>query len=280
MAQHKVLTENCEDAWNESVAAGVTSVLDNADYKVGAGSAKISPDASVAAGVILATEVIGPVDLSDCETVKLWVKCSVDTELGDLQLLLDAHAQCASPEEALDIPALTAGTWSLCELALSDPTQLSAIISVGLKYVTDLGASDIWVDDVNGLILTPEFQRRALMAWYPTLNKYVPVTCTADGELVTEQAVSPTIYNVTMTNADQEYSQVLPAGTKKLAFHCRDGTAFRFAFETGKVAAPTAPYFTVRANAAVSEDHINAAALTLYFACGAAGKVVELVAWA
>ena len=91
-------------------------------------------------------------------------------------------------------------------------------------------------------------------------------------------AGTPTLYNVTMTNADTEYSQALPANTKKFLIHTQDGTAFRIAFVTGKVATPTAPYFTVLANDAYYEDGIKAS-ITLYFGCASAGKIVEIIAW-
>ncbi len=192
MAEHKILIDDCEDAWDESVAAGVTSVLDNADYKVGAGSAKISPDATVAAGTILATEAMAPVDLSDCKIAKLWIKSSVDTALGDLQILLDNNANCASPEETLDVPALAAGVWSLCDLPLANPESDTAIISKGLKYVTDLGACDIRVDDVNGCIVTPEYAQTLIRGWYPTLDKSIPVKVGDDG---TVQVFDPAVFN-------------------------------------------------------------------------------------
>ena len=91
-------------------------------------------------------------------------------------------------------------------------------------------------------------------------------------------ALTPAIYNVTMTSADTEYSQALPTNTKKFLIHTRDGTTFRLAFVTGKVAMPTAPYFTVLANDIYYEDDIKATP-TLYFGCASAGKVIEIIAW-
>lgn len=89
-------------------------------------------------------------------------------------------------------------------------------------------------------------------------------------------AATPTLYAVTMTTQNTEYSQALPAGTKKFTIISRDGTPFRLAYVTGKVAAPTDPYRTLTAK---GEDNLNLASLTLYFACSAAGKVVEIEAW-
>ena len=98
-------------------------------------------------------------------------------------------------------------------------------------------------------------------------------------EALTPTATTPAIYNVTMTLADTEYSQALPANTKKFLIHTRDGTAFRLAFVTGKVATPTVPYFTILANDSYYEDLIQPAILTLYFGCASAGKIIELIVW-
>lgn len=93
---------------------------------------------------------------------------------------------------------------------------------------------------------------------------------------VVPHCTTPALYTVTMTTQNVEYSQALPAGTKKFTIVSRDGTPFRLAYVTDKVAAPTDPYRTVVSK---GEDNLNAAALTLYFACSAAGKVVEIEAW-
>jgi len=91
-------------------------------------------------------------------------------------------------------------------------------------------------------------------------------------------ADAPAIYNVTTAVINTEYSQALPANTKKFLIHTRGGAACRLAFETGKVAAPVEPYYSIPANGEYKEDHINPAALTLYFA-SAAAEVVEIIAW-
>jgi len=93
-----------------------------------------------------------------------------------------------------------------------------------------------------------------------------------------KEATTPVVYNVTMTNANAEYSQALPANTKKFLIHTQDETAFRFAFVTGKVATPTAPWLTVLAGSRYFEDMVLTSA-TLYFASASAGKIIEVVAW-
>jgi hypothetical protein len=97
--------------------------------------------------------------------------------------------------------------------------------------------------------------------------------------LLVQPSSTPAIYNVTMTNANTEYSQALPANCDKFTIKCQDGTAFRLAYVTGKVAAPTAPYRTIDANVVKSEDGLSLASTTLYFACASAGKIIEIEAW-
>ena len=97
--------------------------------------------------------------------------------------------------------------------------------------------------------------------------------------------VNPTIYNVTMTLADTEYSQQISQYTKQFMVHTRDESSFRLAFETGYVATPTAPYLTIPVNARYFEDKVFLRVQTtdwdgtLYFASDSAGKYIEIVEW-
>ena len=92
-------------------------------------------------------------------------------------------------------------------------------------------------------------------------------------------AQTPYIYNVTLTLANTEYSQALPRGTKKFTISERNGNAFRWAFEPGRVATPTEPYQTVLANQVYFEDHVNLVGVTVYLAAPVLGRVIEIVAW-
>ena len=87
-----------------------------------------------------------------------------------------------------------------------------------------------------------------------------------------------------MTEADTEYSQVLRRKCLTFLIHTRDESSFRFAFEAGKVATLTEPYFTVPVDSGYSEFEINndfsdEELLTTYFASDSAGKVIEIIAW-
>jgi len=88
------------------------------------------------------------------------------------------------------------------------------------------------------------------------------------------EATTPTEYNITLTDANTEYSQALPENTRRLCFRCRTGVQVRYAWVTGKVATPIAPYQTLVAGAEYALDGVKLAA-TLYWASATAGAVIE-----
>jgi hypothetical protein len=145
-----ILIEDCEDAWNEFVAANVTSTADT-DCKVGSHSAKLAVGVDVAAGTLLASEAITALDLSGRKEISLWIKSSVTINANDLRLFLDDNVTCESPLESLFIPALVANTWTKVALTLANPASDTAIISVGIQMVVDTGAFNLFIDDVRGI---------------------------------------------------------------------------------------------------------------------------------
>jgi len=148
-----LVVEDCEDDWDElGAVAGVTNSLDNVDYKVGTQCLKMDITGAVAAGTILATEVIAK-DLETYTHLEFWIKSSVATAAGDLQVLLDDTAKCVSVLETLNVPALTANVWRHCRVALANPQLDIALISIGLKYTVDIGACTIRIDDFVGVRL-------------------------------------------------------------------------------------------------------------------------------
>jgi hypothetical protein len=92
-------------------------------------------------------------------------------------------------------------------------------------------------------------------------------------------ATTPTIYNINLTSVDTEYSQAIPAGTKKLQFWSRNDEDIRFSFTTGKVATPTAPYLTHKGGLSTHEGELYLTGQTIYFATDVAGDVVEMLCW-
>ena len=96
---------------------------------------------------------------------------------------------------------------------------------------------------------------------------------------MTNVTETPTVYNKTLTVADTEYSQALPSSTREIRFRCRTLFDVRFAWVTGKVATPTAPYLTLPAGSDYSSDDKDLTAKKLYLASSEAGVVVEISVW-
>lgn len=111
-----------------------------------------------------------------------------------------------------------------------------------------------------------------------------PIKTDVNGELQVDvlsypRAETPTIYAISLTNKDTEYSQVLPNGTKRFAISLRNDKAFRIAFETGKVATPTDPYLMIKGNTEYSEQDLNLSGKTLYIASYDDNQTAQLIVW-
>jgi hypothetical protein len=106
----------------------------------------------------------------------------------------------------------------------------------------------------------------------PLINTKLDTVNTNQGTIETDieamTATTPTIYNISIAIAGTEYSQALPANTKRFSLSIIDGTPgenFRWAYETGKVATPTAPYRQLDQSFEYECDKINSSA-TIYVA--------------
>lgn len=90
-------------------------------------------------------------------------------------------------------------------------------------------------------------------------------------------SVSPTIYNKTMTSANTEYSQELPAGTRKFLIKCRTAFDIKLAFVAS---ASGTTYVTIPADKALLVDNLSLSGTRiLYFQCATAAKVAEILVW-
>ena len=138
-------------------------------------------------------------------------------------------------------------------------------------FPTATGIPYITVYDIGNNHAVPSAQ------YIKSANLWVPIS-TADPMPVETAGRTPGIYNVTMTNANTEYSQALTNCKKFIILMRENDTAFRIAFVTGKVATSTVPYFTVPEGSSYNEDNINFTG-TIYFACASAGKNIQIIAW-
>jgi hypothetical protein len=148
--RHKVSSTRihaCATTFDEATDGDFTQALDTKDKKQGAQSLKLTIAVGASAGDFVSDSITSK-DISGYDTIEMWVKSTVATSAGNLKLLLDDSASCASPIETLSIPALSADTWTFVRMTLANPETDTAIISVGLEYDSDLGACTVWIDDI------------------------------------------------------------------------------------------------------------------------------------
>ncbi len=145
-----LVVEDCEDSWT-SASGEVTSETDEDVKWRGSKSVKLTFTDAFTTGVAAYENGLGGLDLTPYTHLHFYIRSSTDTEEGDLQILLDEHDNCASPSDTLSVPALTAGEWKECNVALTgDEGDMDTIVSVGLKVANDLDQSfTIWIDDVR-----------------------------------------------------------------------------------------------------------------------------------
>jgi hypothetical protein len=141
---------SCDSAWNESVAAGLTAAVDTEIKWRGNSSLRITVAASAAASALI-TDNLTALDISGKTHIEFWCRSSIAVLAGGIHLLLDDTASGVSPLETLALPALVANTDTFVRLALANPHLDTAIISVGVRFTTDNGASVFWIDDVEAI---------------------------------------------------------------------------------------------------------------------------------
>ena len=142
-----LLLEDCEDAWTAGGAGRTTSTTTG---KVGTNAARVTT-VTIGATTLLQYEDIASTDLTTYDGIYCWLRSSLTTAAGNLQVLLDETAGCGSPDESLNVPILTANTWRQFFARMSDPSILNAVVSVGLDQEVDLADGTFDVDDVQAL---------------------------------------------------------------------------------------------------------------------------------
>jgi hypothetical protein len=142
-----LLVDNCESVWTTGGAGNAVSTVAG---KVGTYCVR-DTTTSIGANALLQYKAISSLNLSAYDAIYAWIRSSVTTAAGDLQIALDDTNTCASPIETLNIGALTAATWKQCVCRLAAPASDTAILAVGLKQITDLADGTFDVDDVEAL---------------------------------------------------------------------------------------------------------------------------------
>jgi len=147
--------EDCEDAWNELVDGGVISGIDGSDKKKDSAALKIQVSTDVAADDILVSEAVSSTDMTSDTHIKFWIKSSVACDSGDLVVRVTETAEGAvgvDGYEDMNVPALTAGEWKECTIAIADASDLNAVISLALIMHVDKGECVIRFDDLRRVV--------------------------------------------------------------------------------------------------------------------------------
>ena len=151
-ACNAVFDESGTSTSSASTNANIEASVDTKIKKQGTASNKFVYAVGASAGDV-STDKITSKDISEYDYLEGWIKITRSSEAatsaGNLKILLDDTANCASPLETLDVPALTDDTWTFFRVKLANPESDTAIISVGLEYTADLGACTVWLDDIS-----------------------------------------------------------------------------------------------------------------------------------
>lgn len=143
-----VRIDQANTAW--TAGTNVTTSTDSEDYKAFSSSSRFYLS-GVSAGTIGYKDITS-VNLAKYNQVEFWIKSSVTRSSGELTFVTSSTTGLANATETINIPALTARTWTYVKLSLANPELDTAILSVGIKYADASGASPtgyLWLNDIN-----------------------------------------------------------------------------------------------------------------------------------
>ena len=147
------IIDDCEDAWTSGTNG--TATLEATIIKVGNGSSKCEVAALAAAGDYVMYEAIaaGATNYAGFTHALCWARSTVTCVANDFVLVLDSGAGLpAAPESELNFPALVANTWKYCHLTNVTGKEIedsTAALTVGLEMNADIGAVNIYLDDIR-----------------------------------------------------------------------------------------------------------------------------------
>ena len=143
---------NCETAFDSNVTSTIVASIDTEDKKQGSGSMKlVTTDAY---GGDIAGDTYTAKDISKYDYLECWIKSTVATSSGNLKIHLHSAAITegianSGSLESLNVPALTADTWTYVRIALANPETDTAIIAIALEHDADLADCQIRLDDIR-----------------------------------------------------------------------------------------------------------------------------------
>jgi hypothetical protein len=145
-------------AWNEQATPNVTRTL--SDTRI-----SFAVAAAFTTGM-LGSQAVLPVDVTHTDKLTLSLTSTIDLAAGDLQLLLDNSATCASPVFTLNLPALKANipTNVYLDFTPEGVAGADAIISIGLQLTADKAAFTLHLNNGGRILMMDSTERIALPA--------------------------------------------------------------------------------------------------------------------
>ena len=122
---HKLLNHANSDDWTAGTSGPALTTVskDTNEYRQGGASLNLlNSSSSIADGTVLAYKNLsGAVDISHTDKVEFWVKSSTALSAGSLELELRETNNSGTLRETLSLPALSANTWTRCNIDLTNP---------------------------------------------------------------------------------------------------------------------------------------------------------------
>ena len=158
-----VSIDPCESGWTQQT--NVTQAFDTKIKREGNASLRLVLAAALAAADNAASKTITSLDISEYDRIELWLMSSVAAAASDFTLRLTSGSTTVS----FNMPALTANTWTFVRVTINpdDARQLTAVTTVVLRQVVDIGAATMWVDDIRAVKnSTAQWERIGGHNWY------------------------------------------------------------------------------------------------------------------
>jgi hypothetical protein len=144
IVSRQALLADCDTVWTASL--NVTAATEGTIKVKGTNSAKLSIGAAFTTGLAAFFD-FGAVNTTTYTHVHFWIRSTIATSAGDLRIAIDDTAGSLSPLTYYSVPALAANTWTQVEVAIGAGAN-AAVVSIGLDVVTDLGAYDVYIDNI------------------------------------------------------------------------------------------------------------------------------------
>lgn len=148
-----LIVHDMNSQFDETPDSDFTQTVDDQDSKLGS-SLKLTVADGGSEGDFV-TDSIGSIDISKYTHLEGWVKSTVALSAGDYKIHLDNGTVTAdgNDQESLSVPAVSSTlTWTYFRIALANPENDTAIISVGIEMDQDKGAHTVWFDNLRVVV--------------------------------------------------------------------------------------------------------------------------------